>query len=546
MGKWGWVFLVTLGLSAGASRAPRSESNLLGALLSKTPAQVAYQGKTVFWNTQKKDGQWCRSSDTLGDGKPHVTDCFAAKRFISHARDWDGDGKTDEYTTFKPDGSIVRRFDSHFKGKANLRVTIIREGKYIVRTSERNFGTKKPDWKVVSIGRYPAIQEDDPADSEDVKSEYSKAMEGVQGLSDIANPFDKLAEADANYQPTDFGFQIEKACFDSQPKIDEMFRRSLIEGTQCLWDHGGEGKVHVAAIGALLLKDPHPRLMCMFNEPWGTRNAVSSLSSNDAFIVLNPKFLQSATEQSFKQTLLHELFHPAWGLAHGVHVDYAYACSSCCFPGEAKNDNDKKMQASNTKLACDICSSHFVDGTDDLKYLDKLSEFLPGIHRSAFAVRPILQYLKKNQHESNGRTAKLLLIKVLSGISESPLGSALAKSFGASRTNSEKTILDAARRYDSKSWASLYAPASAQVVTAIQHWLKGDDEATAELIKKSQYPTSGVDPKVKIVIEKAMDRARLVLAEMVYDSFRSQGMKKRMEDFQREVLQGLEKRINEQ
>jgi hypothetical protein len=324
-----------------------------------------------------------------------------------------------------------------------------------------------------------------------------------------------------------------------------MFRATLSEGLRCLWEHGGEGKAHVAAIAALLLKDPHPRLMCSFNEPWGERNVVSSLSSNDAFVVLNPRFAASANSQAFKQNMFHELFHPGLGLSHGVHVDYAYACSACCFPSEAKDENEKKKQEHLTSLACNICSRRFVDEAENMEYLDKLSEFLPGIHEPAFAIRPILEYLKKHQSDPTGRTAKLKLIKVLSGISESPLGSALAKDFGMPRENSEKTILAAATLYDAKPWSSMYSKASSRVVAAIQRWLRGDDNTTAELLKKSDYPDSGVEPRAKEVIEKAMDHTRLVLAEMVYDSYRFKKLTNRMDEFDKEVIGPLEKRINE-
>ena len=532
--------MVGLGFTTLNAAAAKPENDLLRSLLNKTDSTVTYREKPVFWNHKKKDGDWCRSTDTRGDGKPHVSDCFATKRLVSHARDWNGDGKSDEFITFQPDGSIVRHFDSHFKGKANLQVTIAREGKYILRKSQKNEGAKTPAWKTISLGRYPAVQEDDEdgsGSSSDDAEAFKKMLEKYKGLDTVVNPFEKLVESDSLYELTHFGFQIEKLCVQVQPKIVEMFHETLSEGVQCLWNQGGEGKAHVAAIGTLLLKAPSPRLMCSFNEPWGSRKVVSSLSSNDAFIVINPRFAAAGSSKAFKRKMFHELFHPALGVAHGIHVDYANACASCCFPGDAK--------AHTTSLACNICSRRFPEETDNLEYLTKLSGLLADIHQSDLAIRPILQFIKKHQTESSGRTAKFILIKVLSGATESPLGSALAKEFGIAHSDAEKKVLTAARLYDAKPWSKPYAKASAQIVTAISRWYQGYDESTAELLRTSEYPTAGVDPKAKAIIERTMDRTRLVLAEMVYDAFRFQNLKEKMQDFEDGVLAPLEKRLNE-
>jgi len=550
MGIRGWIVFLSL-MTLLASARPLSEkrpTDLLTQLLEKST--VYNQGQIFTWRSERKaTGLWCRNTDTKGDGKPHSIDCFSKNRLVLRERDRNGDGKMDEFTSYGTDEKIVRQIDSHFDGNLDVEETLVREGPYIVRTTRRAKGKKPVIWAVVSVEHYPLAQEEGKAGHDGAEEEALKAMQATEGLRPLAKPFEAPSD-DGKNVTTKFGFQVAKDCLDTDAKLAERLHETLAEGVKCLIKLDDEGKNHVSKIASLLLGQPSPRLMCTLEgQKWGRREALSSLPPEPPWIAVNPTFLAAATPQTMKQTLFHELFHPL-GYAHQSDVDYPYACSFCCFPSEAKTDAEKKKQPLITDLACKICGAHFEGGVDNLDYLKKMAAFLPKILKAHHGTRPLLQYLKKHKGEPEEREAEFALVRSLSGVFEAPVASALLNRLEPVTDKGEMALLNLVRFYDKKPWAPQYASASKRLVSAVDAWTEGNDDEAARLIRESSYPSRNdpqlkdIDPGILDAVETSLNRTRLAVAELIYDSYGTQGAKVKEERFQTEVLEPLARRVS--
>ena len=174
-----------------------------------------------------------------------------------------------------------------------------------------------------------------------------------------------------NFILTNFGFNIDKTCYDQNGKEEFInnIKSSLVEGMNCLKNiNNFLGIPNLEKSGSIinLLKfqkmfdEKNVVLRCDEVEgyDWTNADAHATTSSGDKkyphpLISLNP--IDKIDLEFLTSTVFHELFHNI-GYQHNFDVEYAYACSSCCFP-QADSFLQDSENDGYIMLACKICNT---------------------------------------------------------------------------------------------------------------------------------------------------------------------------------------------
>lgn len=166
------------------------------------------------------------------------------------------------------------------------------------------------------------------------------------------------------------------------------------KGMACL--KGLDTDFHISGLNDVFEASQKSKIYCSDrSHRWSGALAISSLPSDSShhhgekelpFISLNP---DSQPKGGFAGVIFHEAFHNM-GYAHFADIEYAYACSACCFPGEGGEEFQK--------AGCSICQMKPDQRSSEeyLKSLLTMFEKHPYKDSSSDQLRQIFVFLLEN------------------------------------------------------------------------------------------------------------------------------------------------------
>lgn len=369
--------------------------------------------------------------DINNDGKDDRFEYYENDKYIKLEEDLNSDGKIDYITSYDNDLFLkIELQDTNYDGKFNRKrfFRVLDEKKYEVITEVDNNHDGQYEIK------YKKIIDRDQKDEACLSQGIALAAKSLAEEAILAT-----ADLNKGFVPTDFGYQIEKACISRWGAgFIQVVEDTIEKGLACLDELQKKSSKIIGAgrnLSALkqLLKEPNKvTLICdeKHGYDWSDTAAHASASIKDninsnkkikhPFISLNPNHPSSkgeATEYEIREiqrTIFHEQLHNL-GFLHEEDIEYSYTCEICCL-GEGDDDILKQD-------ACKVCSGDYQNDVS-YTYVEDFVKFSNSRKDYERGFNAVMKYLKENPQDVKGIA---LLVKASSADIFNPVGVELAK-----------------------------------------------------------------------------------------------------------------------
>jgi hypothetical protein len=372
-----------------------------------------------------------KSFDLNANGIPDRQETYKGKVLVKIEEDRNGDGKFDLVTNLDVQGAFKveladNNYDTKFERKRTYSITDKDSIKILHETDLDQDGIFEISYVTFS----GLIQKQSQCTIEDIdaniSSLFSSSTEVVANLSD-------------DYIPTGFGYNIDPVCIEKWgPGITNSLKSSTQKGLSCLLELHKNSAVPNQITGALknsfeltkILSKNDINVVCSdAPEGWGEalamaaagpiHNSKTNPKLRYPFISINPSLPNKKAENStssidkFESVLFHELIH-SLGYGHGVSMEYAYTCETCCFEG-ADRKHEKEM-------ACKLCLGNYSSDMD-IEYQRDLAVYASKNYIQDYAFMSAGKILK----EKVGDIDALSVLAINSSHEDNAIGRELAK-----------------------------------------------------------------------------------------------------------------------